>query len=278
MSAGVFLAVLLAAFLHAGWNALVKTGADKFRSMFVMSSAQGLMGFVMLLFLPLPQGQVWLWLAASGLIHSLYKFFLASAYEHGDLSRVYPIARGAAPMIVLLAGAFLLSDRIDALDYAGVLAIGGGVVLMARGVFRNGEARRMLPWALASAVATAGYSLVDGIGARIAGDATQFVAWMFAIDGVIFAMFTLSAKGRSFVVCSRRVWGLGSLAGAASLGAYWIAVWAMTVAPIALVTALRETSILFAVGLGAVLFGEKIDRGKAVAAALIVAGVVLTRL
>ncbi|MFV2033781.1 MAG: EamA family transporter, partial [Halocynthiibacter sp.] len=185
---------------------------------------------------------------------------------------------GAAPMIVLVAGAFLLADTVEVLEYFGVVTIGGGIVLMARGVFKNGESRRMLPWALASAVATASYSLVDGMGARIAGDATQFVAWVFAIDGAIFASVALFRKGSVAMVGTPRIWAVGSLAGAASLGAYWIVVWAMTVAPIALVTAVRETSILFAVLFGVILFGERLDKGKIMAAALIVLGVVMTRL
>lgn len=276
MSVGVFLAVLFAAFLHASWNAIVKTGGNRFQAMFMLSTAQGLMGLVLLLFLPLPVPEVWVWLLASGLIHSAYKFFLTSAYEHGDLSRVYPIARGAAPMIVLLVGGIILSDHLGVLDYIGVIAIGCGIILMARGVFSSGESRRMLPWALASACATAGYSLVDGLGARVGGDATQFVAWMFFIDGMIFATLYFTRGG----VMPRNMtdWGRGSLAGGASLGAYWIAVWAMTIAPIALVTALRETSILFAVLMGVFLFGERFDRGKGISAALIVLGVVLTRL
>ena len=275
MSIGVFLAVLFAAFLHAGWNALVKTGGDRFQSMFMLSTAQGVMGLAMIFVLPVPTGQVWYWLIASGIVHSAYKFFLSSAYEHGDLSRVYPIARGAAPMIVLLIGGMVLTDDLATFDYLGVIAIGCGIVLMARGIFSSGESRRMLPWALASAGATAGYSLIDGIGARIGGDAGQFVAWMFAIDGLIFATIYFWRGGAMPRSASR--WGIGSLAGAASLGAYWIAVWAMTVAPIALVTALRETSILFAVLLGVVLFGERFDRGKMISTVLIIFGVVLTR-
>ncbi len=276
MSAGVFLAVLFAAFLHASWNALVKTEGDRFQAMFMLSTSQGVMGLGLLLFLPFPQGEVWYWLIASGFIHSAYKVFLTSAYEHGDLSRVYPIARGGAPMIVLLVGGLFLADALAALDYLGVIFIGMGIILMARGIFSHGESRRMLPWALASAVATASYSLVDGMGARIGGDATQFVAWMFAIDGVIFAMLYFVRGGAMPRPLSN--WGKGTLAGAASLGAYWIAVWAMTVAPIALVTALRETSILFAIVIGVFLFGERLDQGKVISAALIIFGVVLTRL
>lgn len=278
MSATIFLAVMFAAFLHAGWNALVKTGGDKFQAMFILSTSQGAMGLLMALVLPMPQGQVWLWLLASGLVHSLYKFFLTSAYEHGDLSRVYPIARGLAPMLVALAGVFFLSDQLSVLEYVGIAALGCGIIAMARGVFSNGESLHMLRFAFASALMTACYSLIDGLGARAAGDATVFVAWMFLIDGVIFGSWALWRRGPSVLSARRRVWLRGCMAGGASLGAYWIAVWAMTQAPIALVTALRETSILFAVLIGVVVFREKFDRAKAAATVLIVGGVVLTRI
>jgi len=216
-------------------------------------------------------------LLASGLVHSLYKFFLASAYEHGDLSRVYPIARGLAPMLVALVGVFFLADELSALEYLGIAALGTGIIAMARGVFSNGESRHMLRFAFASALMTACYSLIDGLGARVAGDATVFVAWMFLIDGVIFGSWAMWRRGPSVLAARRRVWLRGCMAGGASLGAYWIAVWAMTQAPIALVTALRETSILFAVLIGVVVFRERFDRAKAVATVLIVGGVVLTR-
>ncbi|WIY25967.1 EamA family transporter [Parasedimentitalea psychrophila] len=278
MSATLFLAVLFAAFLHAGWNALVKTGGDKLQAMFILSTSQGAMGLLMALVLPLPQGQIWLWLLASGLVHSLYKFFLTSAYEHGDLSRVYPIARGLAPMLVALVGVFVLADQLSLLEYLGIAALGTGIIAMARGVFSNGESRHMLRFAFASALMTACYSLIDGLGAREAGDATLFVAWMFLIDGVIFGSWALWHRGTSVLTARRRVWLRGCMAGGASLAAYWIAVWAMTQAPIALVTALRETSILFAVLIGVLVFRERFDRAKAVATLLIVGGVVLTRI
>lgn len=278
MSTTVFLAVLFAAFLHAGWNALVKTGGDKMRAMFILSTTQGLMGLAMALALPWPQGEVWLWLAASVLFHTFYKLLLVFAYERGDLSRVYPIARGAAPMLVLVVGMLFLADTVTALEYAGVVTIGLGIALMARGVFTSGESRRMLPFAAGSALATAGYSLVDGVGARVGGDATQYVAWLFFLDASVFAVISLVRAGPGVLSADRRAWGLGALAGGASLGAYWIAVWAMTVAPIALVAALRETSILFAVLLGALVFRERMDRAKLIAATAILAGVILTRI
>jgi drug/metabolite transporter (DMT)-like permease len=127
-------------------------------------------------------------------------------------------------------------------------------------------------------MATAGYTMVDGVGARVSGDAVTYVAWLFVFDALIFTPVALRLRGRRVLMVSGRTWALGALASTASYGAYAIAVWAMTVAPIALVAALRETSILFAVLIGWLAFGERMDRVKALAAALIVSGVVLTRL
>ncbi len=278
MTIGVFLAVLGAAFLHASWNALIKLGASKMTGMLILTLVQGGAGLIIALSRPWPDTQVWLWLLASGVFHSAYKLFLAYAYEQGDLSRVYPIARGAAPLMVVVVSALFLADVILPWEYVGVFVLGLGILTMAQGVFSSGESRRLIPLAIGSAMATAGYSLVDGLGARVSGDATAYVGWLFALDALFFTPICLALRGRAVLVADRRAWVMGSLAAVASYGAYAIAVWAMTVAPIALVAALRETSILFAVLIGWVWFGERLGVAKAIAAALIVGGVVLTRL
>lgn len=278
MTFWVLVAVLGAAFLHATWNALIKLGTSKLTSMLILTLVQGGMGLIIALTRPFPDPHVWLWLLASGVFHAAYKLFLAFAYEQGDLSRVYPIARGAAPMVVVVISALFLSDVIRGLEYAGIVILGTGILLMARGVFSSGENRRLLPLALGSAMATAGYSLVDGLGARVSGDAVAYVGWLFTLDAAFFTPICVALRGRGVLRANGRAWLVGSIAAMASYGAYAIAVWAMTIAPIALVAALRETSILFAVLLGWLVFGDRIDKQKAIAAALIVAGVVVTRL
>ena len=278
MSFGVFLAVLFAAFLHAGWNALIKMGADKLGGMVMLSVAHGVLALPLALISPWPSAETWPWLIGSGLIHFAYQVFLMLAYQHGDLSRVYPIARGTAPMIVLVAGAFLLEDEMSAAEVGGILLVGAGILMMAHGVFRHGESRRMLPFALGSACATAGYSLVDGLGARVSGDAVAYVAWLFVLDAAFFTPVCLGLRGSVVLRAPLRDWLRNGAAALASYGAYAIAVWAMTQAPIALVTALRETSILFAVLIGWLALGDRMDRAKAAAALMIVLGVVLTRL
>lgn len=278
MSLGVLLAVLAAAFLHALWNALIKTGTSKIGAMVILSVSEVPIGLAVAMTRPWPESQVWLWIAASASTHFFYKTFLTLAYDRGDLSRVYPIARGAAPMVVTLVGLFTLPDRVSVPQYAGIVMLGAGILMMARGVFARGEDRRLLPFALGSAAATAGYTLIDGMGARVSGDAIAYVAWVFVADGMAFTLGSILIRGIDVLPRDRRSWMLGFIAGAASYGAYAVSVWAMTIAPIALVAALRETSILFAVLIGWLAFGEKMTRDKAMAALTIVAGVMLTRL
>ena len=203
---------------------------------------------------------------------------LAYAYEQGDLSRVYPIARGAAPMMVLAFSLVFLTDPIAMMDYVGIVVLGLGIALMARGVFANNESRGLLPFAFGSACATAGYTLVDGLGARVSGDPIGFTGWLLIMAALFYIPSVVALKGRCVLRASVRTWAVIGIAGVASYLAYAIVVWAMTQAPIALVAALRETSILFAVLIGWLVFGEKMDRGKAIASVLIVVGAVLTRL
>ncbi len=278
MSFPLLLAVLGAAFLHALWNGLVRVGASRVQVMMVLSAMQGMIGLVMALSRPLTGGEVLPWLLASGLVHSAYKVFLTFAYEHGDLSRVYPLARGTAPMIVLAVGALVLGEVLDPAEVAGILILGLGIVLLAAGVFRDGESLRLLPYAFGAAAATAGYSVIDGLGARVAGDPAAFVGWMFVLDGLIFAAVMTGFRGIGAWPSSPRVWLQGGAGAAASYASYAIVVWAMTLAPIALVAALRETSIVFGVLIGWLLFRERMTRLKALALLLIASGVFVTRL
>ena len=278
MSITVFLLVLLAALMHASWNALVKLGTDRFRGMLLLTIPQGLVGLVIVLLYPLPSGQTWVWLLFSGLFHSGYKVFLAAAYEKGDLSRVYPIARGAAPMMVAAISILFLAENVAVAGYLGILLIGFGIMLLARGIWSGGEALMLLPLALASAACTAGYSLVDGLGARVSGNATLFTGWLFVLDTVFFTVFLAFKRGPRVLMASPRDWARGTLAGVLSFFAYWIAVWAMTVAPIPLVTALRETSVLFATLIGIIWLKEPADRSKFMASVLIIGGIVFMRL
>ncbi len=278
MTVEVFFAVLGAALLHALWNALLRVGTSRVAAMMVLSAGQGVIGLLIMLTHGWPSTSVWPWILASGLIHTGYQTFLAFAYEHGDLSRVYPLARGTAPMLTLLVSALWLSEAISATEAAGIVVLGSGILLLARGVWTSGESIRMLPYAFGSACATAGYTLTDGIGARIEGDPVLYLGWVMFIAGLTFAVAMFWMRGRSSIPRAPKVWLLGGIGSAASYSAYAIVVWAMTQAPIPLVAALRETSILFAVMIGWIVFRERMTANKVLAAVMIAAGVLLTRL
>jgi drug/metabolite transporter (DMT)-like permease len=278
MEPGVFLAVLGAAAIHAAWNALIKSGRDRWQGMLLLTATQGAMAAALAAVLPFPDWAAWPWLLASGFFHTFYKLFLISAYQHGDLSRVYPIARGAAPVMVLCIGLVLGSDVIAWGEATGILLVSAGILAMAQGAVAGGEGRALVPFALGSAACTAGYSLADGLGARVSGQASAYVAWLFVLDVLFFSACTLLAGRAAAFRASPADWRRGLAAGALSLASYGIVVWAMTRAPIALVAALRETSVLFAMLIGVFWMGERAGRAKLAAGLAILAGIVLMRL
>jgi drug/metabolite transporter (DMT)-like permease len=275
----VFLAVLAGAAMHAGWNALVKTGLDRTTSIFLLAFIQGAISLALLPLFALPAAASWPWIAVSAVLHTGYKIFLIRAYAHGDLSQVYPLARGSAPLLVALFSIFVLSENLTAIKFAAVCAIGLGVMLMSSRL-GSGEAmpRQALFYALGTALFTASYTLVDGIGAQISGTASGFTLWMFVGDGILMTIYALTLRGRGLFAAARGNLAGGLAVGALSLGSYWIAIWAFTVAPIALVAALRETSVLFAMLIAVFLLGEKASVQRWFAAGLILIGIVLMRL
>jgi drug/metabolite transporter (DMT)-like permease len=274
----VFLAVLAAALLHAGWNVLVKVGLDRFSSVLAIALMAGAVGIILIPFFPLPARAAWPWVLAGSLLHTGYKLFLIRAYRHGELGRVYPLARGTAPLIVALAGLIALGERPEAAGLAAMLAIAAGILLIAGG--ERGAARmetKALAYALGTACFTAAYTLADGVGARLAGGAASFILWLFLFDGLFMLAFALATRGTSAIRSLIPAWRAGIAAGAMSLASYWIVVWAFTQAPLALVAALRETSVLFAMLLARLVLKEPIGARGWAAAALIVAGIALMR-
>jgi drug/metabolite transporter (DMT)-like permease len=275
----VFIAVLAAALMHAGWNAIVKVGLDRFSSILLLSIVQGGIAILLLPFFAFPAAEAWPWLAVSALLHVGYKLFLIRAYEHGDLSQVYPLARGTAPLIVALFGALALGEAMTAGKTVAVVTIALGVIVMSR---NGGGLERLstkaLLYALGTACFTASYTLMDGIGARLAATASGYTLWMFALDATCLTGFAVATRGRQALVRLRPSLRSGILAGALSLGSYWVAIWAFTLAPLAMVAALRETSVMFAMLIGVFLLGERAGLWRWISAALILSGVVLMRL
>ena len=279
MTAPVFFAVLFAAVLHASWNAVVKLGLDRFAAMLVMALMQSGIALLLTPFFAPPAAAAWPWLLLGSALHTGYKLFLIRAYSHGDLSEVYPVSRGTAPLIVAAAGVAALGETMTPFRFAAVAAIAGGILLMAGGRRGGGASRLALGWALGTACFTAGYTLADGIGARLAVSVSGFAVWLFVLDGLsMLAAGSVIRGWRAVGAAVAAAWRPGLAAGGMSLGSYWIAIWAFTKAPLALVAALRETSVLFALLIGALFLGEPVGARRWLAAGLIGAGIVLIRL
>lgn len=278
MSVGIFAIVLLAALLHALWNALVKGGADKSAGMMAVVIGQGLAAALALPFAPAPDLACWPYLAFGVTLHIGYQVFLVAAYRIGDLTQVYPIARGASPLIVTAVSALAMDVAFSAAELAAIALIAGGIASMS---FARGAAGMVQGKAAVLALATgafiAGYSMTDGLGARIAGTAVGYYGWLSLLNTVGFS--ALAGILRPGLVGAglrqRRSLLLG---GGASFVAYAMVVHAFTQAPIALVTALRETSIVFALGIGVLFLGERLTPLKVAATLATVAGAILLRL
>lgn len=279
MTETVFIAVLLAAFLHAAWNAMVKGGADKRVTMAAVMLGHVPPAALALMFVPAPALESLPWMIAGVFAHLGYQVFLLGAYSKGDLSQVYPIARGLAPLVVTAVSVLLLGERLalPELLAVGLIALGLMSMALLRGSdgARNFEAVRL---ALVTGCFIASYSLIDGYGARASGSPVGFYAYLGSANAVLFAIYIrLRFPGVLTTTFTRglRVFFIG---GTASFAAYAIVIWAFTQAPIALVTALRETSIVFAVLIGVVVFKEKFDRAKVIAVAATLLGAGLLRL
>ena len=287
METFVVVAVLVGALLHAGWNTLIKAGGDKELDVALVHSLGALVCLPLLAWTGLPPREAWPFLAVSLCIHVAYYVTLTGAYQHGDLGATYPIMRGSAPMLVALGSATVLGESLSAAAWVGVCAITLGVMLV--GLSRPAEAlhhRRALGFALANACVIAGYTFVDGTGVRVAasagGTAAAYVVLLFVLDGLPYPALVAWRRGAAGRVAMRAYvrqrWPLATLGGLASLGSYWIALWAMTRAPVAAVSALRETSVLFAAMLSVLVLKERFGLQRAVGAVVIVGGVLALRL
>jgi len=280
MTPTVFFAVLAAAAMHAAWNALIKMRGDRFASISLTSLGMSIAALPVIPFVEFPGAAVWPFIVASLAIHIGYRLFLVMAYEAGDLAQTYPLARGAAPLMTTIGAIFLLAELPTPLAILGIVLLSTGTLLMS---FRGGAGlgrldRRAGGFALTTSIFVAGYTLTDGSGARLAATASSYAAWLFLCDGLVSIAVGFYYRGRSLLPVMKTEWHIGVLTGCLSAASYWIAMWAMTKAPIASVAALRETSILFAMLISVFALREKMTGWRVAAALCIVAGVVALRL
>jgi phosphonate utilization associated putative membrane protein len=287
MDSTVIVAVLVGALLHAGWNTLVKSSGDMQVDLALVHFLGAVIAIPLLVATGLPPHETWPLVALSLVIHMAYYVTLNGAYQHGDLGLTYPIMRGSAPMLVGLGSGLLLGETLSGAAWLGILAVTAGVLLL--GLARSADAlhhRRAIAYALANAVVIAAYTFVDGTGVRrgvaAGGSVASYVVLLFVLDGIPYPAWVWwrrSVTARQAIVgYARQRWPLAAMGGLASLGSYGIALWAMTRAPVAVVSALRETSVLFAAVLSMLVLKERLSARRALGAGVIVCGVVALRL
>jgi drug/metabolite transporter (DMT)-like permease len=273
----VSFAVLFAALLHAAWNAMIKGGNDVLLDTAAIVVGAALAAVPFLLVVPLPAPAAWPYILASVTTHLAYYFFMVGAYRSGELSLVYPLMRGVAPLLAAVLAIAWLGEWPGPLGWTGMLLISLGVIALALrprpapALHGHGRAVR---FALANAGVIAVYTLIDGTGARLAGNAWSYIVWLFVLDGIPFTLYMLATRGAVFIdaLWERRRRGL--IGGTLSAAAYAISVWAMTKAPVALVASLRETSVLFATLIGARILKEHLTPRRWAGVAAVVLGVV----
>lgn len=276
MAASTVALVLVAAVLHAWWNALIKIEGDRLPAAALIAFSASVMAAAALPFVPLPLPASWSYIATTQALYLGYWLFLIQAYEHGDLGHVYPIARGAAPLIIIAVTVVFVGEHLGAGQIGAVIIIAAGIASLAfTGASPVHGVARPLLYALGTGLFIAAYSIVDGLGARLAGNPHSYVLWAFALHGIPITLIAVAKRRKAALAFARARWKPGVLAGALCLSSYWLVVWAFTLGPIAPVAALREVSVIFAAIFGAVFLKERFGRRRIAAAAAVALGVVL---
>jgi drug/metabolite transporter (DMT)-like permease len=279
LSLDVMAVVLFAAVLHAGWNALVRASSQKFRDTVLIVLGAAVWTAFLLPLAPIPAVESWPYLAASVLIHIAYFSLLAFSYRGGELSFAYPLMRGSAPVLSAIAAALLINESPSLGGWTGVLLISCGVLVLAGDSWRSGTFRAApAMFALTNAVVIVVYTLVDGQGVRLSGNAFSYTGWLFLLTAPLLLAIAAAGQPREVLRHIQLGWRKGLLGGACTLASYGLVLWAMTRAPIALVAALRETSIVFAAIIAAAFLKEPITRFRYASILTVSAGAIAIKL
>lgn len=269
----IVLLILFAALLHASWNALLRVGADRLWSMTMMCVAVAIASSVIALFLAPPAQASWPYAVLSGVLHVGYNLFLVRSYKVGDLGQTYPIARGSSPILITLCALVFAGETVSTNALIGIVLVSGGIISLA---FRQ---RRLavpsLPYALGTGFFIAAYSVTDGIGARLSGAPMAYTVWMCALWGVLMPLVYIGLRDTRSLFAPRPGVITALIGGLVSLLAYGIVIYAMSHAPMGAVSALRETSVLFAALIGYLFLGESLTVRKVLACVVIATGTML---
>ena len=277
MTVSVFSLVLLAAALHAIWNAVIKGTGDKTIAIGLVALGHMVLGLIGAAILPLPDIKVIPFIIASTLIHWGYYYGLTTAYKFGDLSLIYPIARGISPVIVTFFAFFWIDERLSWVEMGGVLLISSGILFLGLRSLSNEKSIPALVFALTTGILIAAYSLTDGFGVRLTENPLSYIVWLFIAEGFIVFFIFVRFKVRLLKSSFSEIM-LGFFAGVISTVAYGLALYAKSLAPLGIVTALRETSVIIATLIGVLWFKEKPIGYRIGAASIVFCGIIFLTL
>lgn len=265
--------VLFSAFLHAGWNAMLKAVTDRAAVLGAVSGITAVAGVALIWISPIPAMASWPALLLSTIVHYAYYLLLFHAYRYGDLSQVYPISRGLAPALVAVSAFLLLGEDLGPMGWAGLAGVSLGIAILAlqRGPIQASSQTIMVALLLGLCIGT--YSVADGIGVRSAGTLTGYMGWLFLLEAPVPLAIILRRR-RDRGSFETRALLLGALGGLAAVTAYGLVLYVKTFAPLGAVSAVRESSVVIAALIGLVLFGERPWPGRLLAAAIVAGGVV----
>jgi drug/metabolite transporter (DMT)-like permease len=279
LSLTVFALVIAAALMHAVWNVFVKMNLDRFSAVVLLQSVLGVSGLGILLVFGLPPSAAYPYAFASAFVHTFYLIYLAKAYEAGDFSVTYPIARGTAPLFTLIGSLAFANDEFHMLSLVGVLIVVAGLLLLAFGKTNTSSThRKAVVYALITAALISCYTLLDGLGARASQAPTQYAGLAFFLFGLSIFVTGIALRGPALIPQIAPHWKVGVIGGGISAIAYWIIIFCMANAPIAMVAALRETSVLFGLALSSYILGEKLTPIRIAGGVVIVAGATVLRI
>ncbi|WP_434525073.1 EamA family transporter [Photorhabdus asymbiotica] len=269
--------VMVSAIMHAGWNLFVKKDEDKFLSLTVMAATSGVLCALLLLFMPGIDVSAWKILIISAPLHAGYRICLSLGYKYGDMSQVYPIARGATPLLVALISVVLLGVHLEFTQIAGIVAIALGIMwLTFHGGFPNNHEGRAISFALGTATFIAVFTLLDSRGARLSGNPFSYVLWLFVLEGILMFVLAASVNRRRLLDYVSRNGRTCMVNGLVMSVAHGLIILALSRSPAALVSALRETSVIFGVIFSAGILKEKIGPVRLVCTLIVMIGIFLT--
>ncbi len=261
--------------MHACWNTLLKLGDDRLLVMAVLTVISGMMGLILLAFGAWPTASSWPYIIASALLNNAYFLFLIKAYEITDLSVAYPLARGSAPLLVAAGAAVFAGEALNAGEFAGVVLVSMGIISLMWGAFSRLQDWKNIAFPLATGAMIATYTVVDGIGVRLSGSPAGFIGWLLVFSALPIGLLAWWRRQGRIEAFLRAQWRQALVAGALDFGAYGLAIWALSLGAMVQVSALRETSVLFATYIGTRLLGEPLGAQRLFAASLVAAGIVL---